>query len=227
MAWRHEFRVRPWDELGHWYGELTETHPEFGYLGDIVESIIGSPAAGLLAGTTSMHDLLITDVPVQPPPIECVIVRAPGSMHPPPPGCVLIEHLSHTGRNDSIERPAREAVALFWRFVQEKLGVDPATRVVPLNGVEALVRRRAAEIDAPTTALPTFGWTEDGARPHIEMARAGYAYVVVERGVEQSRQVTGDLDELLWWVFRDVTFDTACSFEVAHRREGEDFRRQL
>jgi hypothetical protein len=40
-------------------------------------------------------------------------------------GCVLIEHLSITGRNDRIERPVAEAVPLFWRFLVEKFGVDP------------------------------------------------------------------------------------------------------
>lgn len=127
LAWRHEFMVRPWDELAQWYGELAETNPEFGYLGDIVRSIIESPAADVLAGTTSMHDLLVTDVPVLAPPVECVIVRAPGSLHPPTTGNVLIEYLSHSGRNDAIERPAVEAVALFWRFVDLKLGVSGAT----------------------------------------------------------------------------------------------------
>jgi hypothetical protein len=38
---------------------------------------------------------------------------------------VLIELLSCTGRDDRIERPAREAVLLFWRFVIEKYGVHP------------------------------------------------------------------------------------------------------
>ena len=39
-------------------------------------------------------------------------------------GHVLVEHLPDTGRNDRIERPLGDAVPLFWRFVQEKFGVQ-------------------------------------------------------------------------------------------------------
>lgn len=59
-----------------------------------------------------------------PPPLECVVVRAPGSLLPPATGNALIEHLAHSGRSESIERPESEAVGLFWRFAQAKLCVD-------------------------------------------------------------------------------------------------------
>lgn len=36
-----------------------------------------------------------------------------------------------------------------------------------------------------------------------------------------------DLDELLYWIFKGATFSMAADFEVAHRRENEDFRRIL
>jgi hypothetical protein len=36
---------------------------------------------------------------------------------------VLIEHLTSTGHDERIERPASEAVPLFWRFAIEKFGL--------------------------------------------------------------------------------------------------------
>lgn len=96
-----------------------------------------------------------------------------------------------------------------------------------LPRIQLEVNRRAALIGAPAALLPTYGRTEDGARPHLEVNEAGYHYVVVERGVELERMTTRDLDELLYAVFQSVTFSLACQFEVRHRIEGEDCRRQM
>lgn len=47
------------------------------------------------------------------------------------------------------------------------------------------------------------------------------------RGQEIERHSSIDLDDILYWVFQGVTFSMAVKYEVAHRIEGEDFRRQL
>ncbi len=69
-------------------------------------------------------------MPIPEPPLEVVVVRAPGSLRAPKPGEVIVEHLSHTGNNDVIARPVADAVPLFWRFIIEKLGVHPAAAPV-------------------------------------------------------------------------------------------------
>ncbi len=87
---------------------------------------------------------------------------------------------------------------------------------------------RGGEIRAPDALLPTYGFSEDSARPHIEVSADGAMHwVVCERGVEQDRRRTHDPDELLYWIFESVTFSMACDFEVSHRIANEDFRRQL
>lgn len=73
-----------------------------------------------------MNDLIVRGRPIPDPPVDVVAVRAPGSPIRVPPGTVLIEHLSTTGHDDRITRPAGEAVPLFWRFMIEKFGVEPA-----------------------------------------------------------------------------------------------------
>lgn len=104
---------------------MSEKHPAFSYLVDIVDSVIGGDRTSVLCATTSMHDLIVSTVPIPEPPFDVIAVRAPSSLRPPAEGNVLIEHLSVTGHNDRIERPATEAVPLFWRFAITKFGTQP------------------------------------------------------------------------------------------------------
>ncbi len=89
--------------------------------------------------------------------------------------------------------------------------------------IEALARR----IGAPAGVLPTFGRSEDGARPHLEVHGNEVHLVVIERGQELERQRFTERDELLFAVLRGVTFAMACDWELQHRTPGEDPRRAL
>lgn len=112
--------------------------------------------------------------------------------------------------------------------------VTPRSQVAmkSLAQIEADVCSMASTIAAPAQALPTFGRSRDGAHPHIEVSAGAYHHVVVERGIELERRSTTDYQELLCWVFADVTHQMAFEFELHHRVEGQDarrlaFRRQL
>jgi hypothetical protein len=94
-----------------------------------------------------------------------------------------------------------------------------------LTGIKNEVDRLAARIGATGSVLPTYGHTEDLARPHIEVDSRGYHYVVVERGQELERWTTRDLDDLLFRVFSSITFSLAFEYEAAHRGEPQDCRR--
>jgi hypothetical protein len=94
-----------------------------------------------------------------------------------------------------------------------------------LAEIQNEVCQLAAQIGAPAKLLPTYGKTEDGARPHIEVDSKGYHYVVVERGEELERITTHDFDELLYHIFESVTFNLAIDYELAHRIENRDCRR--
>jgi hypothetical protein len=111
------------------YADLVARSAEFGHMSAIVDSVLASPRRHELAATTSMHDLVVTDPPGSGDP-EVVVVRAPGSLHQPPTGMVRIEHLSLTGHDEIVDRPAQDAVLLFGRFVREKFGAagDDASR---------------------------------------------------------------------------------------------------
>ena len=120
-----EFRPTEWTEIRQFLHDMASAHEEFGYLVAVVDSVIDGDRTAALVATTSMHDLIVTPTPLTEPPWDVIAVRAPGSLHAPTVGNVLIEHLTCTGRDERIERPASEAVPLFWRFVTEKFGVDP------------------------------------------------------------------------------------------------------
>lgn len=96
-----------------------------------------------------------------------------------------------------------------------------------LDKIKAEVERLAAKIEAPRALLPTYGYSMDGAHPHIEVDARGYHYVIRERGQENSRITTTELEELLYHVFEHVTFSLAVKYELTHRVEGQDFRRLL
>ena len=53
-----------------------------------------------------------------------------------------------------------------------------------------------------------------------------YSFVVCERGAEMERRTTMGLDELLFWILENLTSNLAWNFELRHRRDSEDSRRQ-
>lgn len=119
------FRSRPWPEISGFLTEMAARHPQFAHMAAIADSVRSSAAAGQLAATTSMHDILVVTAPPPDPPYDLIRVCAPGSLREPLPGHVIIEHHSCTGHNDRIERPATDAVRLFWRFIITKYGIHP------------------------------------------------------------------------------------------------------
>jgi hypothetical protein len=96
-----------------------------------------------------------------------------------------------------------------------------------LSSIKKEANRLAALVGVGPELLPTFGHSEDLARPHIEVDATGYHFVVVERGKEQSRHTTTDFDDLLYQIFQDVTFALAINYELAHRVERRDCRRLI
>ncbi len=50
-------------------------------------------------------------------------------------------------------------------------------------------------------------------RPYIKFEN-GYQYINSERGYVISKQVTSDIDELLYWIFEDITSKIAGEYEL-------------
>ena len=94
-----------------------------------------------------------------------------------------------------------------------------------LNDIKLLVDKLAVKIGVKDALLPTYGYSKDGAWPHIEIDGDIFHYIVLERGNELRRDSTLNLDQLLYWIFADVTFSMAMDYELVHREKGKDFRR--
>lgn len=99
------------------------------------------------------------------------------------------------------------------------------SRLLDLHEIRAQVERLGKRIGARGSILPTYGHSEDWARPHIEVDVRGYHYVVVERGQELERFTTSVLEELLYRVFKSVVFTLSLDYECQHRVQGQDCRR--
>ena len=119
-------RTRPWDEIAAFLAEVNTETGRFVHLHELLRSIETSGVADALSAGTSMHDLIVVPTPPDWPIRQAIVVRAPGSLRQGPTGTVVIEHLTESGHDERIVRPAAETVPLFWRFVVEKYGIRPA-----------------------------------------------------------------------------------------------------
>jgi hypothetical protein len=96
-----------------------------------------------------------------------------------------------------------------------------------IDVLEDQYRAFAARIDAPKQLVQFHEVPTNLGAAHVELAGSHLYYVVTERGIEFERRHTEDPDKLLYWLISDLTFQMACDYELKHRKEGEDFRRQL
>ncbi len=96
--------------------------------------------------------------------------------------------------------------------------------ILNLKDIEKKVRILAKKINAPESFMPTFGYSKDFALPHIEIDDFGYHYVIVEQGQELERKTTLDVENLLYWIFENITFSMASDYELNNRVEGQDPR---
>lgn len=97
-----------------------------------------------------------------------------------------------------------------------------------LADIKSLIDALAGKINAPQHLLPTYGYSVDGAHPHIEIDKNGQLYlVVVERGKELRRDFAVDTNDLLYRVFVGITLSMACDYELKHRIYNQDFRRLM
>jgi len=97
-----------------------------------------------------------------------------------------------------------------------------------LDEIKKKVDELALKINAPDNLLPGYGQLKYEAHPYIEMDNRGLMYFVIsERGEVNERKKTDQLDDLLYWIFADVTFSMACDFELKNRIEDKDSRRLI
>jgi len=87
------------------------------------------------------------------------------------------------------------------------------------------VERLASTISAEPWMLPTYGYSEETGKPHIEADGTFYYYVQSERGGEFLRWKSDSFDELLFVIFRDVVSAFNCKEPRKPNVRGRDQRR--
>lgn len=102
--------------------------------------------------------------------------------------------------------------------------MNSESNFLSLSDIETQVKNLSEVIDAPVSLIPSFGFSRDLGYPHVDVTSTGYHYIITERGVELERKSSTNLDDLLYWIFRDVTSSMAIKYEMENRRENQDFR---
>lgn len=95
-----------------------------------------------------------------------------------------------------------------------------------LDDIKKIADELALKIKAPTNLLPSYGQQTWDAHPYIEVDNLGFMYYIIsERGQEYERKMTDKIDDLLYWIFANVTFSMASDYELKNRIEDKDCRR--
>lgn len=87
------------------------------------------------------------------------------------------------------------------------------------------IERLSGQINVPENLMPTFGSSREDGTAHIEIHGSNYYYIVSERGSKVVNRETSDLKRLLYWVFDDITFYMASSYERDNRDYQVDSRK--
>ena len=113
----------------------------------------------------------------------------------------------------------------------DRIGAELNRRAADLEKlyqVEAEVLRLAALLGAADHYyLPAFGGYKRGGDDEycIELSEEGYEYFYIERGVKRSDMTTGDLNELLYCIFQNITSSLAGDYASRHQHVNHDYRR--
>lgn len=96
-----------------------------------------------------------------------------------------------------------------------------------LNKARRIALALLKKISASKKYLPTFGYSKGFGYPFIEINSLGYNYVVNDRGTEVKRITVGDIEELMYYVFFDISFQMAIEYELNNRERNTDSRRKI
>jgi hypothetical protein len=67
----------------------------------------------------------------------------------------------------------------------------------------------------------------DGSAHIEDLPNGGYRYVCTERGQEYNERITDNPQDILYWIYKDATFEIACKWEMVNRVSGQDSRRLI
>lgn len=84
-------------------------------------------------------------------------------------------------------------------------------------------------LDKNSYLLPLFSDNDnvfsDGASIYVDNSKC--YYIIMERGKINKQYESENLDDILYILFESITFSLASDYELEHRNEHEDSRKQL
>lgn len=85
------------------------------------------------------------------------------------------------------------------------------------------------DLDINSNLIPLFSESDhifsEGASIYVSNSK--YYYVIMERGKINKKYESENLDDILYPLFESITFSLACDYELKHRRDDEDSRKQI
>lgn len=84
--------------------------------------------------------------------------------------------------------------------------------MLTLTEIKKTVEELARQIDASADQMPTFNNSRNDGTPDVSLNETDYFYVARDQDAVCINRKTRDMDELLYWVFCDVTSRMASSY---------------
>jgi hypothetical protein len=81
-----------------------------------------------------------------------------------------------------------------------------------LDEIKIIVNELGNRIGAPLDSLLTFGNSRNDGTPEVSVDNNQYYYVARDRDAVCTNRKTSDLDELLYWIFNDITLFMASAY---------------
>ncbi|WP_417810608.1 Imm63 family immunity protein [Thalassospira alkalitolerans] len=96
-----------------------------------------------------------------------------------------------------------------------------------LKEIQLLVFHLGDKIDASYASTIIFDSSPQNGRSHLEIKGDEFHYICKERGLIIYDNKTNNIDELLYWIFQNISFEMALDYEFKNRKKGQDSRKIL
>lgn len=96
-----------------------------------------------------------------------------------------------------------------------------------IDKISEEVKDKGKLISAPKNLLVVRDNPAGDGSPYVEIGEDEYFYVSSERGYEIFRKRASNIDELLYFIFKDITWSMANEYELSNRIENKDSRRLI
>ncbi len=80
-------------------------------------------------------------------------------------------------------------------------------------------------LNIPRENLTIYNAQRIDGTPFISIIDEEYHYISMERGQILSEKTTKDINELLYWIMKDIIWQEASYFELKNRKPNQDVRR--